>query len=118
MSAILLASFALIYSSMAALCVTTERQYAELRGRGLAPPPSFRRRLRLFAAGGLLLSLYGCVLLDGWAVGLVCWTGALTAASVLLVLLWSYAPRAAARLAVCTTILAAITGLTGLGAML
>lgn len=115
MSAILLASFALIYSSMTALCVTTERQYAELRGRGLAPPLSFRRRLRLFASGGLALALYGCVALEGWAVGIVCWTGALTAASVLLVLLWSYAPRVAARLAVCAMALAA---LTGLGAML
>ncbi|WP_229417227.1 DUF3325 domain-containing protein [Massilia sp. Root418] len=96
----LLALFALSYGGMFALSMAMDRHYADLRGRGAEPPPAMRRRLQLGGAAALALALAASVHAVGGPHGLLLWLGALTGTCLLLVLLLSYAPRAAALLGV------------------
>ncbi|WP_295996972.1 DUF3325 family protein [Rugamonas sp.] len=86
---------ALAYNGMAALCLATERQYGQWRGRGASPTPALRRGLRLAAALALSLAAVACIADAGAAVGIILWLGELSAAALLVAGLWTYATRAA-----------------------
>jgi hypothetical protein len=96
----LLALFTLSYGGMFALSMAMDRHYADLRGRGAETPPALRRRLQLGGAVALALALSAAVQAMGGTHGVLLWAGALTGACLLLVLLLSYAVRAAALLGV------------------
>jgi hypothetical protein len=90
--------FALAYGGFLALCLAMERHHEQVfRSRHV---PRWRQRL-LAGAGWALLaaSLAPVVHGFGWGLGLVFWTGILTATAMPLAMLLSYAPRAALALA-------------------
>lgn len=94
----LTALFTLNYAGLCALSVTMQRHYSELHGRGREAPPALRIRLQAAGWGALALA-FTAALLDGGAHGPLLWLGGLTAAATLLMLLLSFAPHHAVRLA-------------------
>jgi hypothetical protein len=92
-------SLALAYAGFAALCLAMERHHEQVFHSRRIPP--WRRRLFQCAGWALLAaSLLAAVQGPGWALGLVVWTGLLTAAAMLLAMLLAYAPRLALLLAI------------------
>jgi hypothetical protein len=91
-------SFALAYAGFTALCLAMERHHEQVFHSRRIPP--WRRRLFQGTGSALLAaSLPAAVQGPGWALGLVIWTGLLTAAAMLLAMLLAYAPRLALLLA-------------------
>lgn len=80
-------------AAFAALGLAMDRHHADACGRGREPGPGLRRALRLAGAGGLLLSLWACLLATGNAHGWLLWFGVMTLSAWSVVLLLSYAPR-------------------------
>ncbi|MBY4947437.1 DUF3325 domain-containing protein [Cupriavidus respiraculi] len=101
MSAMLafVASLALAFSGLGALSMTLDRHYAQVHGRGAEPPPALLPYLHGLGWLALGLALASHVGAEGWAMGTLYWVGTLTVSGVALVLLLSYAPRTAPRLA-------------------
>jgi hypothetical protein len=96
--AAIIASFALCYAGLSGLCLAMDRHHQQvLQRRGSAV---WTRSLR--AIGWVLLALSGLCCVVGWgvSVGVVAWSGILSAAALAIVVLLSYAPRAVARGAV------------------
>jgi hypothetical protein len=81
----MLAALGLAFGGFASLAITMDRHQRDVFGRRLEATQS--RWLR--GLGWLLLaaSPAGCVLRNGWGIGLVGWLGALTLAAVAVVLL-------------------------------
>jgi hypothetical protein len=85
---------ALAYAGFLALSLAMERHHEQVFARRRIPAG----RARLCFWGGWLLlaaAIAPPVLALGWGLGLVVWTGLLTAAAMPLALLLCYAPRAA-----------------------
>lgn len=93
------ACLALAFSGFAALSLTLDRHYAQIHGRGAEPPAALLPYLHGLGWLALGLALAAQVGAEGWAMGVLYWVGTLTLSGVGLVLLLSYAPRAAPRLA-------------------
>ena len=89
-----LAALASAAGGFTSLSLAMDRHWADLHGRGSAPTPAQLRALRLFGAGGLLLSLLVCLQTWGSAQGWVAWAGMLTVAALGLALTLTYAARA------------------------
>ncbi len=90
-------AFGLAYPGFLLLSLAMDRHHRELL-RGVPSRP----RQRLYRTGGwalIGLSIWPCFAHWGWPLGLVAWCGALTLAALPLVVLMTYAPRAALRLA-------------------
>jgi hypothetical protein len=85
------------YAGWAALALAMDRHHRQLWRHA----PSGNRSIALRAAGGagLALSFAACIPHWGWAIGPVAWFGVLFASALGFVLLLTYAPRAAAGLA-------------------
>jgi hypothetical protein len=94
-----LASLTLSFSGFGALSMTLDRHYAQIHGRGAEPPAALLPYLHGLGWLALGLALAARVSADGWPLGTVYWVGTLTLSGIALVLLLSYAPRAAPRLA-------------------
>lgn len=84
--------FACAHAGFVLLCLSMERHHEQVLGRRRIAP--LRRRL-LAGAGWLLLLLSPLPLVraDGWGLGVVSWTGLLTAAALPVVLLLTFRPR-------------------------
>ncbi|WP_159993201.1 DUF3325 domain-containing protein [Roseomonas sp. 18066] len=89
-----LLGLALAYAGFLALSLAMERHHEQVLAHRRIPA---RRRQLLFWGGWLLLaaSMLPPVAAFGWGLGLVAWTGLLTAAAMPLALLLCYAPRVA-----------------------
>ncbi|MCB5190026.1 DUF3325 domain-containing protein [Methylobacillus arboreus] len=87
-----LMTYALAYAGMTAFCLGMEKHYAQARDGAVLSPAS-RKWLKAIGwsllALGILSSAYGW----GWSIGLVAWTGFVSAAAISLVLLLSYSPN-------------------------
>jgi hypothetical protein len=84
--------FALAHAGFVALCLAMQRHHEQVLGQRRIPPA----RRRCLAAGGwalLAASLAPPVQAAGWGLGLVVWTGLLTAAALPIVVLLAYRPR-------------------------
>jgi hypothetical protein len=84
--------FATAHAGFVCLCLAMQRHHEQALGHRRIPPP-LRRRL---AGGGWLLLAASLALLvhaAGWGLGLVIWTGLLTAAALPVVVLLTYRPR-------------------------
>ena len=89
---------ALAYTAFAALCLAMPRHHEQVFGRHSVPA---RRRYALTGLGWMLLaaSALSVIHTQGWGLGLILWTGILTATALPLSLLLTYAPRLALVLA-------------------
>lgn len=94
---ILLAS-ALVYSGCTALCLAMNRHFQQVLP-GRKPQASILLILRILGWFLLALGTASCAYAQGYAVGSVLLFGLLSAALFLLILLLTYAPRAALVLA-------------------
>jgi len=85
-----LATLAVALVGFAALALSMHRHHRDIFGKA----PTVPRRLALRIAGwGLLgMSLATCIATFGWAIGLVHWTGLLTAAGMTVALLLAAKP--------------------------
>ena len=83
---------------LAALCFVMHRHAREVLKRDLSPLE--RRCLRSLGWDALTVSLFMAAAHRGWPIGTVEWFGMLTASAVSFVLLLTYVPRLAVRLAV------------------
>jgi len=84
--------FAFAHAGFVALCLAMQRHHEQVLGHRRIPPG----RQGMLAGGGWLLlaaSLAPPVLDSGWGLGLVVWTGLLTAAALPVVLMLTYRPR-------------------------
>jgi len=95
----LLPVFTLAYAGLGALCLSMERHYADLHGRGAAPTRELRRNLQLAGWSALILALASAIGSEGGPHGVMLWLGGLSGAGLALVLLLPYAPRLASQLA-------------------
>lgn len=106
----LLATLAVSFAAMTALCLSMDRHHAA----AFLAKPSRRAATALRIAGwaGIALSFTIAVMADGWNFGPVQWIGSLSGAALLVVGLLSYRPgwlRPAALLALPLALLAAFT---------
>jgi hypothetical protein len=88
-----------------------DRHHRQVWGR----PSGRRAATTLRAIGFALISLAAvpCLLTMPGSVGIVAWLGFLTAAALLLILLFPYAPRVAAGLAVFAPAVTVLAGIAG-----
>jgi hypothetical protein len=92
-------AFALAYAGMTGLSLAMDRHWRQLRAAAYGPAVGERRLARflgwILLAGSAWLAVIG----HGVAAGAVLWLGVLSVAGLVLVMLLSYAPRWAFRLA-------------------
>lgn len=81
------------------LAQAIERHHADMFGRGSVPSPARVRRLRWQGAAALMLALAAVVSAEGWAFGVIYWTGLLTVSALTVAGAFACAPRATPRLA-------------------
>ena len=81
------------------LAQAIERHHADMFGRGSAPSPARVARLRVLGTLALLAALAACVFAEGWAFGVIYWTGLLTIGALTAIGAFTWAPRATPRLA-------------------
>lgn len=86
-------AFGLAYLGFLLLALAMDRHHRAMLGG--VPGPRRRRLCRLGGAALLGLSLLPCFAAWGWSIGPVAWCGVLSLAAFVLVLLLTYAPRAA-----------------------
>lgn len=81
------------------LAQTIDRHHADMHGRGTEPDRVRIARLRAQGYLALALALGACVVEQGWAFGLLYWTGLLTVTAWGTVAIFACAPRLSGRLA-------------------
>ena len=101
------AAFCAALGGFASLSLAMDRHYEDSFGRG-KEPGLLRRWLQAGGAAGIVLSLAVSLALAGSTRGWVLWLGELTAGAIAVVLVLTYAPARAMRLA----------GITGAAAVL
>ena len=97
MSLLIGSSVALAFSAFAAKGNVMDRHYADLHGRGTAPAPALRQRMRTLAWLGLALSFAACIGASGWHIGPVLWCGVLSIAAWTVAVMMQDAPRKVAQ---------------------
>lgn len=102
----IVAAMLLAYTGFTCLCLAMNRHHQQVWRR--APALGISRILR--AAGWTLiaLSLFACMRRESWTLGLVAWTGALSAAAAALIFLLPYRPRTASALAIIAPLTAVV----------
>ncbi len=93
------ASLAFAVGGFTWLAQGMDRHHADMFGRGSVPAPARVTRLRGQGVLALALALTACVLAEGWAFGVIYWTGVLTLGALTVVGAFSWAPGATSRLA-------------------
>jgi len=92
------------YTGMTLLCLAMPRHFRYVWRRELSARGAVWLRLSGWVLVGV--SLFACAADTGWWLGIVEWAGATTAATVALIFLLSYRPKAAVSLAAITPLVA------------
>lgn len=91
-------AWALTYSGLAAICFAMPSHWRKLAPR--PPRPRMSAGLRIAGSMALLLSLFTCFRLHGFAIGSLVWLGVLSFTGLALIGLLAWTPRGAALLCV------------------
>ena len=87
----LVGAFALAFFGMAWFALALKPHWEQARGAQLSA--SNARRLRLWGALSLLLSLFGCLAADHASMAVLVWVMALSCSALAVAMMLAYAPR-------------------------